>query len=70
MKIGKVSTINFLVKFIQSNVKETGNRYVILCMYVDNMLIVSSNDKMIKSTKNKLNSRFGMKDTRLADVIL
>ena len=34
------------------------------------MLIVGSNDKMITSTKNMLNSRFDMKDLGLADVIL
>ena len=34
------------------------------------MLIVDSDDKMIISTKNMLNSRFDMKDIRLADVIL
>ena len=34
------------------------------------MLIVGSDDKMITSTKNILNSRFDMKDMGLADVIL
>ena len=43
---------------------------VIPCLYVDDILIVGSDDKMIKSTKNILNSRFDMKDMRLADVIL
>ena len=51
-------------------VKDTENSYVILCLYVDDMLIVGSDDKMIKSTKNMLNSRFDMKDMGLADVIL
>ncbi|RVX22336.1 Retrovirus-related Pol polyprotein from transposon TNT 1-94 [Vitis vinifera] len=37
---------------------------------VYDMLIVGSDDKMITSTKNMLNSRFDMKDMRLADVIL
>ena len=50
--------------------KCTENGYVILCLYVDDILIVSSDDKMIKSTKNMLNSRFDMKDMGLADVIL
>ncbi|KAL6327752.1 hypothetical protein AAG906_024722 [Vitis piasezkii] len=31
--------------------------YVIVCLYVDDMLIVGSDDKMITSTKNMLNSR-------------
>ena len=34
------------------------------------MLIIGSDDKMITSTKNMLNSRFDMKDMRLADVML
>ena len=50
--------------------KETENGYVILCLYVDDMLIIGSNDKIVKSTKNMLNSRFDMKDMGLADVIL
>ena len=51
-------------------IKDIENGYVILCFYVDDILIVSSDDKMIKSTKNMLNSIFDMKDMRLADVIL
>nr|GEZ14654.1 retrotransposon protein, putative, Ty1-copia subclass [Tanacetum cinerariifolium] len=51
-------------------VKDTSSEYVILCLYVDDMLIVSSNDKMIKSTKDMLKSKFDMKDMGLADVIL
>ena len=34
------------------------------------MLIVGSSDKIIKATKNMLNSKFDMKDIGLADVIL
>ena len=41
-----------------------------VCLYVYNMLIVGSDDKIITSTKNMLNSRFDMKDMGLADVIL
>ena len=51
-------------------VKETDNDYVILCLYVDDMLIVGSNDKIVKSIKSMLNSKFDMKDMGLADVIL
>ena len=36
-------------------IKDTKNGYVILCLYVDDILIVGSDDKMIKSTKNMLN---------------
>ena len=38
------------------------------CTY--DMFIVGSDDKMITSTKNMLNSRFDKKDLGLADVIL
>lgn len=43
---------------------------VILCLYVDDILIVGSDDQMVKSTKITLNSRFNMEDMRLANVIL
>ena len=36
-------------------VKDIEHRYVIVCLYVDDMLIVRSNDKMITYTKNMLN---------------
>ena len=42
-------------------VKEVKHRYVIVCLYVDDMLIVGSDDKMITSTRTMLNSRFYMK---------
>ncbi|TLX69534.1 hypothetical protein E9993_22935, partial [Labilibacter sediminis] len=51
-------------------VKNTTHGYVILCLYVDDMLIIGSNDKMIRSTKDMLKSKFDMKDMGLADVIL
>ena len=51
-------------------VKDKELRYVIMCLYIDDMLIVSSDDKMITSIKNMLNSRFDMKDLRLVDFIL
>ena len=44
--------------------------YVMIALYVDDLLIAGSNDKMIKSTKDMLKSRFNMKDMGLADVIL
>ena len=52
------------------HVKNIEHGYVIVCLYVYNMLIVGSDDKIITSTKNMLNSRFDMKDMGLADVIL
>ena len=41
-----------------------------MCLYIDNMIVVVSNDKVIRSTKNILNSKFDMKDLGLVDVIL
>ena len=51
-------------------IKQNKEGYILLCLYVDDMLIIGSNDKMIKSTKDMLNSKFDMKDMGLADVIL
>ena len=51
-------------------VKNTEHGYVIIYLYVDDMLIIDNDDKMIISTKNMLNSRFDMKDMGLVDVIL
>ena len=51
-------------------VKDTEHGYVIICLYIDGMLIVDSDDKVITSTEYMLNSRFDMKDLGLADVIL
>ena len=50
-------------------VKDAKLGYVIVCLYVDEMIIVGSDDKMTTSTKNILNSRFDMKDMGLVDVI-
>ena len=60
--------INKCDKFVY--VKDIEHGYVIVCFYVDDMLIVGSDDKRITSTKNILNSRFDMKDLGLTDVIL
>ena len=46
-------------------VKDMEHGYVIVCLYVDDMLIVGSDDKIITSTKNMLNSSFDMKDLHL-----
>ena len=51
-------------------VKNTDQGYVIVCLYVDDMLIIGSSQNMIKSTKQMLNKRFDMKDMGVADVIL
>ena len=51
-------------------VKDMELGYTIMCLYIDDMLIVDSDNKMIASTKNMLNSMFDMKDMGLVDVIL
>jgi hypothetical protein len=43
---------------------------VILCLYVDDILIFGSNINMIKEVKDFLSSNFEMKDLSEADVIL
>ena len=35
-------------------VKDTEHGYIIFCLYIDDMLIVGSDEKMITSTKNML----------------
>lgn len=61
-------SINESEKYIY--VKNTTRGYVILFFYVDDMLIIWSDDNMISSTKHILRSKFNMKDMGLADVIL
>ena len=51
-------------------VKNTDKGYVIICLYLDDMLIIGSNQNMIKSTKQMLNKRYDMKDMSVADVTL
>ena len=50
--------------------KNTEDGYVIFCLYVDDILIIGGNDRIIKSTKDMLNSRFDMKNMGLANVML
>ena len=51
-------------------VKSTNESHVIVCLYVDDMLIMGTNKNIINSTKKMLRSKFDMKDLGLADVIL
>ena len=51
-------------------IKNTDKDYVIVCLYVDDMLIIGSNQNMIKSTKQIMNRRFDTKNKRVGDVIL
>ncbi|XP_022891859.1 uncharacterized protein LOC111406711 [Olea europaea var. sylvestris] len=71
IKITRITSIRVILAIVLIlYVKDTKDGYIILCPYVDDILIVGSNNKMIESTKNILNSRFDIKDMGLADVIL
>ena len=50
--------------------KFTDSFGVIICLYVDGMLIISTNMHGISDTKNYLTSRFKMKDLNDVDTIL
>jgi hypothetical protein len=47
-----------------------GGECVILCLYVDDILIFGNNENVIKEVKNFLSNNFEMKDLGVADVIL
>ena len=51
-------------------VKTHNNVCVIVCLYVDDMLIIGTIMNIINSTKKMPNSNFDMKDLGLAYVIL
>ena len=51
-------------------VKNTEHGFVILCLYVDDILIMGSNNEVIKTTKEMFNNKFDMKDLGVANVIL
>ncbi|GJY32875.1 reverse transcriptase domain-containing protein [Tanacetum coccineum] len=56
-------------KCVYSKFDETGKR-VIICLYVDDMLIFGTDQVQVDLTKECLSSRFYIKDMREADVIL
>jgi len=47
-----------------------GSDYVIICLYVDDMLIFGTNVSVVNEAKTLLSSLFEMKDLREANVIL
>ena len=51
-------------------IKNTPGHEVIVCLYVDDMFIMSKNMADINATKRMLASKFDMKDLGVADVIL
>ena len=50
-------------------VKECKDAYVIVCLYVDDMLIMGTSKDVINQTKKMLHSNFDMKDMGIADII-
>ena len=44
--------------------------HIIVCLYVNNMLILGTSIEIIKSTKRMLSNNFDMKDLGVVDVIL
>ena len=51
-------------------VKNTERGFVIICLYVDDILIMGSNNEIIETTKDMFNNKFDMKDLGVVDVIL
>ncbi|XP_073121340.1 secreted RxLR effector protein 161-like [Henckelia pumila] len=51
-------------------IKGTRDSYVIVCLYVDDMLIMESNHEVKKSTKKMLTKHFDMKDLGIANTPL
>ena len=50
--------------------KNFGNKYIILCLYVDNILILETSLDAIQKVKDYLSQNFDMKDQDPADMIL
>ena len=61
-------SINDANKCIYSKYED--NTYVVICFYVDDMLIFATNFKVVCETKKFLGSKFDMKDLGEAEVIL
>jgi hypothetical protein len=50
--------------------KFTNNFDVIICLYMDDMLIISTNINVVNDTKKYLTLKFKMKDLNEVDIIL
>nr|GEY15097.1 zinc finger, CCHC-type [Tanacetum cinerariifolium] len=61
--------LNQANKYVYSKFNESG-KGVIICLYIDDMLIFGTNQVRVDLTKEFLSSKFSMKDTGEADVIL
>lgn len=51
-------------------IKKTKNDTIIVCLYVDDMLIMGTSKDIINTTKKMLSDNFEIKDMGLADIIL
>jgi hypothetical protein len=51
-------------------IKQNKNDYVILCLYVDDIMILGSNNQVINITTSFLSENFDTKDFSLVNVIL
>ncbi|GJZ31329.1 zinc finger, CCHC-type containing protein [Tanacetum coccineum] len=67
--LSNVYLLNQADKCIYSKFDESA-KGVIICLYVDDMLIFSTDQVQVNLTKEFLSSKFSMKDMREADVIL
>jgi len=61
-------TINRYYKCVYT--KTVRDACFIICLYVDDMLILRTNIEVIKSSKRMLSNNFDMKDLGVVDVIL
>ena len=50
--------------------KTVENAHIIICLYVDYMLILGTNNEVIKSIKKMLSNNFDMQDLGVTDIIL
>jgi hypothetical protein len=67
-----LTSVGFIVNEVDKYVyyRYGGGEGVILCLYVDDILILGTSLDVIKETKDFLSNNFEMKDLREADVIL
>jgi len=61
-------TINECDKCVYT--KTVGDACIIICLYVNDVLILGTNIEVIKFTKRMLSNNFDMNDLGVADVIL
>ena len=60
--------INEVNKYVY--VKSIERDYIILCFYVNDMIILGNNNQMIKFTKKILTNKFDIKNLGVVDVML